>query len=79
MRIIAILAVLVFAAVLAYIEIPKLFRDKSYKELWSFSILLLPGVTLSILKSLGVSLFTPSDWIAWVFSPLTNLIKPILK
>ncbi len=79
MSIVTILAVLVFAVVLSFIEVPKMLKSKSYREFWSFSILLLLGVTLVILKCLDVPLSNPSDWIAWVFSPISNLIKPIYK
>ena len=79
MNIVTILAVLVFATVLSFVEVPKMLKSKSYREFWSFSILLLFGVTLAILKSLGVPLSNPSDWVAWVFSPVSDLIKPIFK
>lgn len=79
MNIVAILAVLVFATVLSFVEVPKMLKSKSYKEFWSFSIILFIGVTLVILKSLGVQLSNPSDWVAWVFSPVSDLIKPIFK
>ena len=79
MNIVTILAVLVFAIILSFIEVPKMLRNKSYREFWSFSILLLLGVALTILKSLDVPLSNPSDWVAWVFSPLSDLIKPIYK
>lgn len=78
-KIVIILAVLVFAVVLSFIEVPKMLKSKSYRELWSFLILLLIGVTLVILKSVGVELSNPSDWVAWVFSPASDLIKPISK
>ena len=79
MKIVIILAVLVFAVVLSFIEVPKMLKSKSYRELWSFLILLLIGVTLVIQKSVGVELSNPSDWVAWVFSPASDLIKPISK
>lgn len=75
MNIVAILAVLIFATALSIVEVPKMLKSKSYRELWSFSILLLLGVVLTILKSLGVALSSPNDWITWVFSPLSDLIK----
>lgn len=79
MNIVIIFAVLVFAIVLSFIEVPKILKSKSYREFWSFSILLLIGVVLVILKSLGVQLSNPSEWVAWVFSPVSDLIKPIFK
>jgi predicted tellurium resistance membrane protein TerC len=79
MNIVTILAVLVFATALSFIEVPKMLKNKSYREFWSYSILLFIGVTLAILKSLSVKLSSPSDWVAWVFSPVSDLIKPIFK
>jgi hypothetical protein len=79
MNIVTILAVMVFATVLSFVEVPKMLKSKSYREFWIFSILLLLGVTLAILKSLSVPLSNPSDWVAWVFSPVSDLIKPIFK
>lgn len=79
MNIVVILVVLVFAIVLSFIEVPKMLESKSYREFWSFSILLFIGVLLAILKSLGVPLYNPSDFVEWVFTPISNLIKPIIE
>lgn len=78
-NIVTIVTVLAFATVLSFIEVPKMLKSKSYKEFWSFSVLLLIGVILAILKSLDVPLSNPSDWVTWVFSPVSDLIKPIFK
>lgn len=78
MNIVVILAVLVFAIILSFIEVPKMLESKSYREFWSFSIILFIGVVLAILKSLGVPLYNPSDFVEWVFTPISNLIKPII-
>jgi hypothetical protein len=77
-NIVVILAVLVFAIILSFIEVPKMLESKSYREFWSFSIILFIGVVLAILKSLGVPLYNPSDFVEWVFTPISNLIKPII-
>lgn len=79
MNIVAILAVLVFAIVLSLIEIPKMLKSKSYREFWSFSIILFLGVTLAVLKSLDVPLANPSDFLARLFSPVSDLIDPIFN
>jgi len=78
-KILTVLVVVVFAVVLSFLEIPKMLRKKFYREFWSFSILLLIGVTLTILKSMDVPISNPSDWVAWVFSPVSDLIEPIYK
>ncbi len=74
-----VILVLIFSIVLCYIEIPGILQRKSKIELWSFSSLLLLGTLLSILKSLDLPLPNPSDWVAWVYSPVSNLLKDILQ
>lgn len=78
MVLITILLVLGFAAVVCIVEAPKLFRAKSFGELWAFSLLLALGVVLSILKSLNVDIGNPSDLFAWIYSPLDGVMKSLL-
>lgn len=75
----SILAVVVFSTVLCLIEIPKMRQAKQHRELWVFSVLLVLGTVLVILKSLDVNIPNPSDFIAWVYSPLTGVMKSLLK
>ena len=79
MAIVSILAVLVFSTVLCIIEIPKMQKEKLHRELWTFSILLGLGTVLAILESLEVEIPNPSDFIAWVYSPFTEVMKGLLK
>ena len=79
MVLIVILLVLAFAAILCIVEVPKLLRAKSFKELWAFSLLLALGVVLSILKSLKVEIGNPSDLFAWIYSPLEGVMESLLK
>lgn len=79
MAIVGIILVLTFSAILCYIEIPKILQRKSMIEFWSFALLLLLGTVLSILKYLNVPISNPSDWVAWVYSPVRNLFKAFLK
>lgn len=79
MVIVSILVVLVFSTVLCRIEIPKMLQDKLYKELVTFSILLGLGTVLAILKSLDVEIPNPADFIAWIYSPVTDVLKVLLK
>ncbi|MBP2651207.1 MAG: putative rane protein [Firmicutes bacterium] len=79
MAAVGIFTVLVFATVLSIIEIPKMLQGKLYKELWAFSILLALGTVLAILKFLDVNIPNPSDWIAWVYSPVKDFMKSLLK
>jgi hypothetical protein len=79
MVLIVILLVLAFAAILCIVEVPKLLRAKSSKELWVFSLLLALGVSLSILKSLKVEIGNPADLFAWIYSPLEGVMESLLK
>lgn len=78
MAVIYIISVLAFSAVICYVEIPPLLKSKSYKLLLTFSILLALGVILVILKCLNFAIANPSDWVAWVFSPVSNFLKAFL-
>lgn len=79
MAIISITAALAFGALLCLYELPQLLKSKNRRELWSFSVLLALGISLAVLRSLKVSITNPSDWLAWLFSPVSDLVKNILK
>lgn len=79
MAIVSIIMVLVFSIVLSVIEVPKMIKEKLYRELWTFCILLLIGIVLVILKSLNIDIPNPSDFVAWVYSPFKGFIKNLLK
>ncbi|ADK16930.1 hypothetical protein [Clostridium ljungdahlii] len=79
MLIVSILSVLIFSTILCIVEIPKMLKENLHRELWTFSILLGLGTVLAILKSLNVDIPNPSDFIAWVYSPLTNIVKNLLE
>lgn len=79
MAIVSILSVLALSTVICFYQVPKMIKNKYYKDLWAFSILLLLGVVLAILKSLNIQISNPSDWIAWVYSPMSDLMRKIIK
>lgn len=79
MAIVSILIVLAFSTVLSMIEIPSMQKAKQYRELWTFSILLVLGTVLVILKSINIELPNPSDFIAWVYSPLNQVMKSLVE
>ena len=57
-----VVVILVFAAI-AGIQAPKIIKDKSWKELLCFIILLFTGFLLNLLLSAGVDLPSPVDGI----------------
>ena len=79
MPMVSILAVAVFSTVLCIIEIPIMLKEKQYRELLTFSILLGFGTAIAILKSLAMEIPNPSDFIVWVYSPFTEVMKSLLK
>jgi hypothetical protein len=79
MAAVSISAVIVFAIVLCIVEVPKMRREKQIKELWMFSIILGLGVLIAIMKSLDMKISNPSDWVAWIYSPLKGLLENLTK
>ncbi len=77
MAIVSILAVLAFGTVLCIIEIPKMLKDKLYKELCVFVVLLGLGTVIAILRSFNVEIPNPSDLIMWMYSPFADMIKEL--
>jgi hypothetical protein len=60
-------------------EIPKMLKQRLYRKLWAFSILLAAGTILTVLKSLDVDIHNPSDFIAWLYSQLAETMKNMTK
>lgn len=79
MAVVSIVFVLAFSITLCIVEIPKMQKNKEYKELAAFSIILFFGTLLAILKSLNVKIPNPADFLAAVYSPLVDLIKGALE
>lgn len=75
----SIILVIGFSTTLCIVEIPKMRKNKEYKELAAFSIILLCGTLLTILKSLNVEILNPGDVVAAIYAPIVNLIKGALE
>lgn len=79
MAVVTIIAVFLFDTILCIIEIPKMLQQKLIKELVTFSVLLLYGTIIGVMKSLDLKVPNPSDLLAWVYSPVSDLMKSLLK
>lgn len=79
MAVVSISAVIIFAIVLCIFEVPKMRKEKQIKELWMFSIILGIGVLITIMKSMDMKIPNPSDWVAWIYSPLKGLFENLTK
>ena len=69
------LGILLVATVIIFIEVPSLLEKKQKKELIVFSILLIIGVTLSILRAFGINIPNPLDLLTFIFKPMNDLIR----
>lgn len=76
---VSIISVFVFSTVVSFIQVPKMLSGKAYRDLLVFSILLLLGTVLAVLKSLDVEISNPGDWVAWIYSPVSDFLKEFLK
>lgn len=79
MRVLYIALILTFNTMLCIVKIPKMIQEKLYREVYVFCFLVFLGTLLAILKSLDSYIPNPSDWIAWVYSPVADIFKSILK
>ena len=79
MALLSVLAVLLFVCIISLVEIPKMLREKLIRELYAFVVLSLIGITLSILISLHVKIFTPTILFEKIYSPLSGFMKSLIK
>ena len=79
MNIVMLLTVIIISTVLCLIEIPKMKKENQIKEIWTFSLLLALFTVLAILKCLGIDIPNPSDFIAWIYSPITGVTKALMQ
>jgi len=79
MALIAIICILLFAAADCIVEIPKMLREKARRDILAFSLLLSLGVVLAILKVLQFKIGNPSDFFAWIYSPLQGIMEILLS
>jgi hypothetical protein len=62
-----ILIILGISILIAVFEGPSLVKEKKWKELFAFSILLLAGIALNIVVSIGIEVPTPLEWIRMIY------------
>jgi len=70
-----VLVVLVFLVIIA-IEVPGLVKEKMWRELTAFAVLLLFGMTLSIPQVLGMHVPSPNVPIELIFKPFAEWLTP---
>ena len=79
MGLVSIILVMAFSTILCIVEVPKMRKNKEYRELAAFSIILFCGTLLTILKNLNVEIPNPADFVKVIYAPVENLIKGALE
>ncbi len=79
MSVISFFALLAFDIILSLAEVPKMMSNKLYKELITFAILLGVGNVLAAIKIFGAQIPNPSDFMSWIYSPISGLMKQLLQ
>ncbi|SCW65328.1 hypothetical protein SAMN04487970_102472 [Paenibacillus tianmuensis] len=71
--------ILAFGAVIVWMEVPDLLKNKRKKDFWVFSVLLTLGLGLAIAKSMRAEVPNPLEWIAYLYKPLSDFIFGLLE
>lgn len=69
--------ILVFAAIIAW-EVPRLYREKMWRELAVFFVLVIAGIVLSFGQIFDWPLPNPTSILEAVFRPVSKFIEDIL-
>lgn len=74
---IQILWILTAAALISWVELPRMIRKKERSAVWGFSVLLLLGVGISVAQVLFTDLPTPLTYIAIAFRPFSRFLTAL--
>lgn len=69
------IGVLLIAIGITIYELPKLIKNSSKREIWSFSILMILGTALGIAKSLDMNIPNPLILFNAIYKPFNNIFN----
>jgi len=69
---------LIFSGIILF-EVPRMWKDKMWRELITFSGLLTVGMVMSFAAVLRIDLPNPTKVIDFIFNPLSEVILSFLK
>jgi hypothetical protein len=75
----AIIGTVFTGAIISYFELPQLIKNKCWREISVYILLLLVGMTLSILLIKNITIPNPLDWITNMYDPFTSFMERILS
>ena len=75
MKAVYLIVLVAFIIVLSIVEIPKMLGKEYYRELAVYSLLLLFGTAIAVMKIFSINIPNIAVVLTWVFSPLKNVLK----
>lgn len=75
MKLILITFVLVYSSAIIFVKVPKMFKNKLYRESIVFIVLTFLGTLLGIMKILNFSIPNPNDLIRYIYAPISDALK----
>ncbi|MGQ4667780.1 hypothetical protein ACUIJN_18460 [Metabacillus halosaccharovorans] len=74
-----IVGILLIGLLVWIIEITKLLKNKSYREIIIYSFLLISGLSFAILLALNIRIPTPLDFLNRIYNPIISSIERFLS
>lgn len=65
------------AGILTWLELPRMLREKEYREIWGFAVLMIIGMGISVTQSILNDIPTPLAVITIAFKPLSDWLTAI--
>ena len=75
----AAVGVIIVCSMIAFMELPKLIKEKLTKEIIIFSLFLLFATILAIIAALRIELPNPIDWLMMIFVPINHWLDSMLS
>ncbi|RCX13283.1 hypothetical protein DFP94_1217 [Fontibacillus phaseoli] len=69
--------ILMTAALVVWLELPRMLREREQRELWGFSVLLLLGVGISLTQTFISDIPTPLILVASLLKPFSDFLTAI--
>lgn len=63
------------AAVLIWLELPRMLREREYKEIWGFTVFMLMAIGISVAQTIIKDMPTPLIYVTAIFKPFSDLLS----
>jgi xanthine/uracil permease len=71
------LGILLISAVIVWIEVPTLLKNKQKKELIIFSVFLVIGIGMGMTIGFGKTIPNPTEFLSFILKPLSDLLTKL--